>query len=80
MMKSDFEKLSKEETIKKLGTDLHKGLTSARCKQRLMTYGENILETKKKSIWFRLLSFFLGTHSLDDRNCRLTLRLSSALA
>ena len=57
---SDYEKLSPEETAKKLETDLEKGLSSSECEKRLQAHGENILEMKQKSIWFRLLTFFWG--------------------
>ena len=54
----DFDKLSPEETAKKLETDLEKGLSSQEVQKRIEKYGENILETKKRSIYFRLLTFF----------------------
>ena len=57
---SEYEKLSPEETEKKLETDLEKGLSSSECNKRLREYGENILEATKKSIWLRLVSFFWG--------------------
>lgn len=63
---SEFEKASPEDTANKLGTNLDKGLTTDECNSRLQKYGENILETKKQSIWLRLFSFFLGSYPLDD--------------
>ncbi|MCB1074527.1 MAG: plasma-membrane proton-efflux P-type ATPase [Simkania sp.] len=56
----DFDKLSVEETAKKLETDSEKGLTSQEAQKRIEKYGENILETKQKSIYFQLLTFFWG--------------------
>lgn len=56
----DFDKLSPEETAKKLETDLEKGLSSKEAQKRALKYGENVLETKTKSIYLRLLTFFWG--------------------
>ncbi len=36
------------------------GLTTLEAQERIKKYGENILELKKKSIWFRLFTFFWG--------------------
>ncbi len=54
------EDLSIEDLCKKLKTDLHQGLTSDESQKRLKTYGFNQLEMKKKSLFFRFLSFFYG--------------------
>ncbi len=56
----DFDKVSPEETVAQLRTDLKQGLSAEECKKRLEEYGENILESKKESLWLTLFKFFWG--------------------
>ena len=57
---SEFEKLSEEETLKKLQTNTESGLTSQEAQKRLQETGPNELKEKKKSKWAILLGFFWG--------------------
>lgn len=47
-----YETLNSADTIANLETDLEKGLTSEEAESRLLKYGENKLEEKKKKSWF----------------------------
>ena len=49
-----FETLSIESTSKELNTDLENGLTSQEANERLLKYGPNKLEEKKKKSWIRI--------------------------
>ena len=55
----DWQSLSREECIEKLGTDAKHGLTQQQVKQRLQRYGKNELkQQKKKGLLVRFLSQF----------------------
>ncbi len=55
----DFFSVSREEVLKALRTDPHRGLSGAECQRRLGKYGRNELQTSKgQSLFLRFLSQF----------------------
>ena len=52
--KVSFEAVSISDTVKGLDTDLEKGLRDEEAKARLLKYGPNKLEEKKKKSWIRI--------------------------
>jgi len=57
--KFDIHKLSVEATVKKLETDLKKGLTQQEAAKRLEKYGPNELEAEEdKTLWERIIEQF----------------------
>ncbi|NGX56378.1 MAG: Calcium-transporting ATPase 1 [Candidatus Anoxychlamydiales bacterium] len=59
-MQSPFANISGDETIKKLNSDLQKGLNSKDASDRLEKYGMNSLEEKKTSYLKKLFEYFWG--------------------
>ncbi len=57
---NEFEKISPEDTLSKLGVKSDSGLSSDEVKKRLEQYGPNALDEKKQSKWLIFLSFFWG--------------------
>jgi H+-transporting ATPase len=59
-MQSPFADISADDTIKKLNSDLKKGLSDKTAKERLDEYGPNSLEVKKVSNFKKILEYFWG--------------------
>jgi len=56
----DFKKQSVDETLKELGTNLQKGLSSTEAQKRLQQYGPNAIEEKEEPLWHRIFRRFWG--------------------
>ncbi len=61
MKKTDeFKKQAVDETLKELGADLQKGLSSTEAQKRLQHYGPNAIEEKEEPLWHRIFRRFWG--------------------
>ncbi len=61
MKKTDaYQNQSIDETLKELGTDLQKGLSSEEAQKRLQQYGPNAIEEKEEPLWHRVFRRFWG--------------------
>ena len=61
MKKTDeFKKQAVDETLKELGADLQKGLSSTEAQKRLQRYGPNAIEEKEEPLWHRIFRRFWG--------------------
>ena len=56
------------------------GLSQAEAQKRLTQYGPNEIEEKKTNLFLKFLSYYLGSHPVDDRSRRDPLGGSPALA
>ncbi len=61
MKKTDaYKNQSIEETLRELGTDPQKGLSSEDARNRLQHYGPNAIEEKEEPLWHRIFRRFWG--------------------
>ncbi len=61
MKKTDaYKPQSVDETLRELGTDPPKGLSSEEAKKRLQQYGPNAIEEKEEPLWHRIFRRFWG--------------------
>ena len=55
------------------------GLSTEEVDEKLQKYGPNEIPEKKVSPFRKFIGLFLGTHSMDDRNCLSTIYNHTAL-
>ncbi len=61
MKKTDeYKKQTPEDTLKELGVDIQKGLSTAEAKKRLQQFGPNAIEEKEEPLWHRIFRRFWG--------------------